>query len=137
MSKKSRKKQVKVVTKTELKEQYLSWKNKHQEESTRAIQKLQKFKQPINQQSPLVKERLESLRAIPSLTPVHKEVQHKNPLKDLDYDERQEYLRREKLAQEEIELKKSRVAPTYNKGGGQYWSDGMIGDIKGGGHRRR
>lgn len=44
---------------------------------------------------------------------------------------------REAKAQEEIEVKKRRTAPVYNKGGAMYLTDDMVEDMKSGGLRRR
>lgn len=44
---------------------------------------------------------------------------------------------REAAARAEAEARKLRTAPVYNKGGNQYWTDGMLADLKSGAHRRR
>lgn len=44
---------------------------------------------------------------------------------------------REAAAKVEAEAKKLRTAPVYNKGGNQYWTEGMLADLKSGAHRRR
>lgn len=133
----------KVMTKKEIAE-YNEWKSKHDAAVERA--KLSKGEREKRRQSywasqsALVNQRLTARgdnREIPSLPPQPVEQPKPNPLLDMDPEEREEYLRREAEAQREIELKKSRVGPTYNKGGNQYWSEGMLEDLKGGGHRRR
>ena len=56
---------------------------------------------------------------------------------DVPDEVREDLERREAVARREIELKKLRTAPAYNKGGAVYWTEDMLQDIKGGGHRRR
>lgn len=49
----------------------------------------------------------------------------------------EEYAAREAEAQVEIAAKKNRTAQVYNKGGMQYYSDGMLDSMLQGAHRRR
>ena len=61
-----------------------------------------------------------------------------NAKPELDTQEEQEaWEAREAAAAAETREKQLRTAPVYNKGGAQYWSEGMIEDLKTGGHRRR
>ncbi len=60
---------------------------------------------------------------IPSLKTEFKHETPKNPLADMDHDEREAYLAREKAAQVIIEDRKLMVAPAYNKGGLQLITD--------------
>lgn len=129
----------KPVTKRE-REQYEEWLRKHEEAGKKAEERLKqrKPKQSFFQaQSKMVNDRLADYRATPSLPPQPPEEVKVDPLLNLDPEEREEYLRREKAAQEEIEAKKSRTGPMYNKGGDQYWTEEMLNDLKSGGHRRR
>lgn len=51
--------------------------------------------------------------------------------------EPEEIERREAEAQKQIDEKKLRTAPVYNKGGNVYWTEEMAKEYSGGGHRRR
>lgn len=72
-------------------------------------------------------------RSIPSVTSLAeaKVIQIQTPMSE------EEYQNREAAAQEEIKAKQQRVAPVYNKGGYQYYSDGMVDSMLDGKHRRR
>lgn len=130
----------KPVTKRD-REQYEEWRKKHEEESKKAEERLKKHKPKQSffaAQAKTVSNQLAGYRETPSLPPQPPtESVKKDRILDLDHEQREEYLRREKAAQEEMEAKKSRVGPTYNKGGPQYWTEEMLKDLKGGGHRRR
>lgn len=132
-----------TLTKKEVKE-YEDWKSKHdaaiKNNQLTKKQKEEKRRSFWSKESALINDRLAMRgdhRSIPSLPPQKVIDVKRNPLLDVDPDHREEYLRRERLAQQEMEEKKSRVGPTYNKGGNQYWTEEMLKDLKGGGHRRR
>lgn len=75
-------------------------------------------------------------KSIPSLLTAP-EQKHINKDVDIDPILKEELLKREEKAKLETEKLKSRIAPVYNKGNYVLWTDGMLEDIKTGGHRRR
>jgi predicted phage gp36 major capsid-like protein len=129
---------VKKVSKRQAQlDQYNEWISSHKEAYEQNVARIKKRLEVLEKKKP------QAVVTTVNLAPEKRELPEPGAsakidiLKTLDPEQREEYLRREKAAQEATLLLKSRVAPAYNKGGYTLWTDGMLEDIKSGGHRRR
>jgi len=134
----------KALTKAE-KEEYRRWQEKHRSQIRQEILNPTKAEREASAASFWSKQAKQQ-EIMMRGTPTVDELSRPAAIDDRDYgftpvfeseEEQVKWEAREAAAKAEIELKKRRTAPVYNKGGNQYWSEGMLEDLKTGAHRRR
>lgn len=111
------KKQRRNIMTLDERRQAREWRQRHLTEANAASARLQK--PPGLEWARILKRTLEdkpSLSHLPSLITWQLKAP-RDPLAGLDYDQREDYLKRERAAQVIIEARKLMVAPAYNKGG--------------------